>query len=131
VDIALDDDDLPDVPYLLTGLDLVVQRIECRMNRFFGEWFLDRTVGLPLVEWVTTKAPDREAVLSRIEQEIREIPGVVRTENALAKLENRLLSIQMDVITQAGTVTLSSLLDPDDPAGGAAPWALYYTSGPI
>ena len=37
-------------PGIVTGVDEVIQRLITRLNREFGEWFLDVSVGLPFYQ---------------------------------------------------------------------------------
>lgn len=133
VDIGLDPDtdDLPDLPELITGLDLIQQLIASTVRFFLGEWFLDERVGLPLVEWITTKAPDVQAILARLEQDIRTIPGVVRTEDGIAILTGRTISCTMTVITRSGDATTVSILQDADGLRNGSPFAVYFRSNRI
>ena len=133
VDIGLDPatGDLPDVPVLITGLDLIEQLIASTMNLFLGEWYLDERVGLPFVEWITEKAPDVAAIVARIEIEIGKIPGVRRTERAVGVLEGRTVRVEMVVITDAGDATQVSILQDTSGLRNGSPFAVYFRSNRI
>lgn len=110
IDVGLDSDgDLPAVPRMLTGIDLVAQRIRVRLQRGTGEWFLDPSVGLPLIDWRQQKPPQVSAILLRLQQEIRSIPGVVSTAKFQGTHEPlvRRLTITGEVtVEDEGTLTV-------------------------
>lgn len=124
VDLGLDPvtGDLPRVPTLITGLDLILQRIRLRLNRGQGEWFLDLDAGLPLLAWRTQKPPNLPSISSTIQAEIDSIPGVQRTQNFTATFNDvtRQLTVSGEVVTDAGEVTrvtvLSSRTEPTNAA---------------
>ncbi len=131
VDIGLVDDDLPDVPVLITGLALIEQLIASTVNLFLGEWYLDERVGLPIVEWVTEKAPDVPAIVARLELEVGKIPGVRRTERAVGVLEGRTIRVELVVVTDAGDTTQLSILQDTTGLRNGSPFALYFRSNRI
>lgn len=100
--------DLPEISRLCTGLDLIQQRIRLRLNRGVGEYFLDPVnVGLPLIEWREQKPPQLGAIQRRIEDEIRQVPGVVRTQDFVATHDAgaRRVTVTGNVIVDTGEVT--------------------------
>jgi hypothetical protein len=82
IDTLLDDTgDLAVPTRLLTGIELVQQRIRRRLRRGSGEWFLDPDgTGLPLLAWRQQKPPQISAIVARLQDEIRAVPGVIATQ---------------------------------------------------
>jgi hypothetical protein len=98
--------DLPEVSRFITGIELVEQRIRLRLSRGLGEWFLDPDgTGLPLLEWRNQRPPDIPGILNRVQQEIRQIPGVTATKGFQGTHEARRLTISGDVFVATGSVT--------------------------
>lgn len=103
VDVRLDDGgDLPAVSEMVTGIDLIAQRIRIRLHRGTGEWFLDPSLGLPLLDWRQQKPPQVSQILVALQREIRLIPGVVSTQNFQGTHEPllRRLTITGDVLVE-------------------------------
>jgi len=73
--------DFPDRSRTVVKLELVLQRIGVRLRRGTNEWFLDPSVGLPLVDWAEQRAPDVQAIGSVVRREIETTPGVVRVDD--------------------------------------------------
>jgi hypothetical protein len=91
---------------LVTGADLVAQRIKQRLWWFGGEWFLNVDGGLPWFGEVLTKAPDRSRVESLLLREIKGVPGVDRIESFSVDYDNsdRRLSVEFRVRTVDGEI---------------------------
>lgn len=49
--------DLPDVGQEITGLDLIVQRVQVALGIHRGEYFRDPSIGVPWADIVTQKPP--------------------------------------------------------------------------
>ncbi len=62
----------------ITGAEEIVQRIIQRLRTFRGEWFLDRSVGLPYYQDILIKNPNVETVQGLFRQAILKTPGVTR-----------------------------------------------------
>jgi len=63
---------------LVTGAELVLQRVRIRLGTHFGEVLLNQFVGLPFEAWRATKPLDLEAAGAVILAEIGSTPGVIR-----------------------------------------------------
>ena len=103
------DGDIPAVSRLVTGIDLTMQRVRRRLDRFLGDWLLDSSVGLPYFEWSQQKPPQTQAIGARIRAEIERTTGVSRVTNWTATLDRatRSLSFGGDVLTVDGDATLT------------------------
>jgi hypothetical protein len=79
----------------VTGADEVAQRIRQRWKTVFGEWFLDRTIGVPWFTKVFEKSGESaRAILIR---ETNETPGVKET-----------LSFVLDINKQTRSASVSA-----------------------
>lgn len=138
VDMFLDPvtGDFPDISRLTTGIELIEQRIRLRLYRGTGEWFLDPAgTGLPLIAWRQMKPPVVSEIVARIQAEIRDIPGVARTENWQGTHDPaaRSLTVSGDVVAADGAVTSTVVIAPTDVARNSFVFQIFFTrgSGPV
>lgn len=134
IDVGLDENgDIPEVPRMITGIALVAQRIRRRLQRGTGEWFLDPSLGLPLLEWRQQKPPQVEQILVRLQQEIRLIPGVVSTSNFQGVHDPlaRRLTISGDVTVEEEGVLSVVVMGSQDVARNTMHFSLHFYSGTI
>jgi len=105
-DILLDstgDIDLTDGQLTLTtGLVATKQRLSQRLSLFAGEWFLDRTRGIPYIEQVFVKQPNPVVIDAVFKNEILSDPAVLE----LTKFE-----LDLEVATRVLTITFSAITD--------------------
>lgn len=73
--------DLPVFPVHISGVDLIVQRMTIRLQRFLGEWILDTSVGLPYLEFIQTRPLDIPGITAVLLAEIATTPGVLRVDD--------------------------------------------------
>lgn len=111
VDIALterhdlqlaDDGDL----VLLDGAARVAQQIKITLLAFLGEWFLDTGFGVPYLEHVLVKGPQRALLESIFRSRIAEVPGVLRVRSIELFIDHpqRLLAVAFEAETRFGRV---------------------------
>ncbi|HEX5201307.1 MAG TPA: hypothetical protein VFW27_15350, partial [Actinoplanes sp.] len=136
LDAYIDPDtgDLPAIARFTTGIELIQQRIRRRLRRGVGEWFLDpQGTGLPLIEWRERKPPDIRGIVGRVQQEIREVPGVVATANfeGVHDPAARRLTVSGDVIVDTGEVTAVVVTGVTEQAHNAMVFGVYFSSGRI
>lgn len=60
------------------GADEVVQRLRQRLRTFFGEWFLDTSLGIPYFQEILKKKPQQGVVDAILKKEIVNTPGVIK-----------------------------------------------------
>lgn len=102
-DIRLDSTgDLPDVGALLTGAELVAQRIQIRLLTWLGEWSLDKSEGIDWRTVTTTKPFPLDLVVTLLRREIDTTPGVLRTA---------IISATFDADTQAAAISYDATCD--------------------
>lgn len=62
---------------LVTGVDLIVQRLRQRLWFFMGEWYLAINEGVPYYQEILRKGVTRERVESALKRAIVTTPGVL------------------------------------------------------
>lgn len=126
--------DLPEASRLITGLDLIQQRIRRRLLRGTGEYFLDPVnVGLPLIAWRNTKPPNVALIVARIQAEILDVPGVISTANFVGVHDAAAhrLTISGDVLANDGAVTAVVVTGLTAGARNTMSFGVYFASGNI
>lgn len=127
-DLLRDDDgDIPIRAQLVSGPVDIRQRVQLRLRRFLGEWFLDLELGLPFLDWLQQKPLDVGAVVARIREEIELVEGVVGTQDFSSSLNEGERSVTItgefviapDVIEQ---ITITS-----DPTTLGMPFSIFYS----
>ncbi len=100
VDVGLGSDgDLPGVIRFVSGLDLIVQRVERRLRTFRGEYFADVRVGLPFFDWIQQKPPAVDSIGAVLRKEIETTPGVIRVEDWTGGFD-----VDTRTLTYSGTI---------------------------
>lgn len=95
-DLALD---LMGATRLIGGAQRVRQQVEITLRAFFGEWFLDTSFGVPYLEEILTKSPDRASIEAVLRSRIVDVPGVTAV---------RRLDLEMDRTARALRVTFEA-----------------------
>lgn len=80
MDVGLEDGDLPAFCRFIQGEDETIQRLRLRMLQHRGDWILDRSAGLPYLDWGQLRSPPLEQIRAAIQVEIETCPGVERVE---------------------------------------------------
>lgn len=95
---------------LVDGLDYIRQKLQIRLQFFYGEWFLDTTQGIKYFDEIFIKNPTLSRVQSILKAAITDTPGV----NELLKMEcsidnaRRKLLVTFTVNTTYGNTTMST-----------------------
>jgi hypothetical protein len=94
-------------PILVYGVDGVRQLCQITIAMFRGEWFLNRTVGIPYYEndYVSATVAllenkfDRDKVTSTYARELLKVPGVGKVNSLSVAFDNktRILSVSFEV----------------------------------
>lgn len=95
---------------LVDGAESVKQEAEILLKTFLGEWFLDITVGIPYLEVILVKNPDRAQIESILRAKLKEIDTIqsVPTVEIRVDRQNRTGQINLpDMVTDEGLVTAS------------------------
>ncbi len=93
-------------------VDLVVQKLRQRLKFFFGEWFLDRSEGIPYFQELLGKRPDPARIDAILKTEILDVPGVIELEEFETDFtgSSREASIRFTVNTEDGPVTIEETI---------------------
>ena len=91
---------------LTTGQTAIAQRLSQRLRLFFGEWFLDKTRGVPWIQQVFVKNPNATIVDAVIKREIIAEPAVreIQTFELDLNTSTRLLTVTFRVLTSEGEI---------------------------
>jgi hypothetical protein len=91
---------------LVDGAERTAQQIKVTLLAFLGEWFLDESFGVPYLESVLVKAPDRAQLEAIFRARIADVPGVRRVQRLelLIDREHRTLAVDFDANTDAGLI---------------------------
>ncbi|USE78978.1 hypothetical protein NDR89_20290 [Cupriavidus gilardii] len=97
---------------LIDGAERIAQQIKVTLLTFLGEWFLDITVGVPYLEQVLVKAPDRAALEAIFRSRIAAVPGVrlVRRIDLQIDHQGRALAVDFEVDSDEGLIARRYLL---------------------
>lgn len=109
VDLMLVDNDLPHTLRLVSGPDLIVQRVQRRLLRYLGEYFLDTSAGLPYVEWGQRKPPPLNEIAAKLRREIEGVPGVVRVTalDATYSVETETVTVNGDADIEGDSIGIT------------------------
>ncbi|VFR81287.1 FIG00696879: hypothetical protein [plant metagenome] len=97
---------------LRDGADRVAQQVKVTLLTFLGEWFLDVDFGVPYLEKVHIKAPQRAELEAIFRARIADVPGVLRVASLNIEIDRqqRLCSITAGVDTAEGRAVRVSIL---------------------
>src|SRR5690606_18024423 len=99
---------------LLDGAERIAQQIKVTLLTFLGEWFLDTDFGVPYLEQVLIKAPQRAQLEAVFRARIADVPGVRGVRRLDLQIERALrrLRVEFEAETDEGIVTLQFVLLP-------------------
>lgn len=91
---------------LVDGAERIAQQIKVTLLAFLGEWFLDETFGVPYLDAVLVKSPDRAQLEAIFRARIAAVPGVtlVRRIDLLVDRAGRTLDVDFEADTTEGLV---------------------------
>ena len=96
-DIAIEDDTI----VLVDGLEAIAQDVQCRLQTFLGEWFLDKRIGVPYFEKILGQKPRLSVIKAIFRQAILLTPGVLGINDLSVAYDGT--SRRMDVTFRANT----------------------------
>lgn len=98
--------DIPLYATLATGDAVTIQRVRRRLKTFRGEWMLDKSTGLPFIEWSQQKPPDVNGQGAIVLLAITTTPGVELVEDFEAVFDspNRRVVFTARIVLESGTV---------------------------
>lgn len=91
---------------LVSGANLVAQRIKVTLLTFLGEWFIDTTIGIPYLEQVLVKPADKTKIENIFRKKILSVSGVkkVQSVDTLINRSERVLEVKFVVETSETVV---------------------------
>jgi len=69
----------------ISGPEYTAQKIRQRFRLLLGEWFLDKTKGVPWFQSVLVKNPNLELIKSLFRDELLRVPGIVGVKQVEAQ----------------------------------------------
>lgn len=93
---------------LVSGSDAVAERLRVRLHAYLGEWFLDRTFGLPWYDGEMLGAANNRLISPLIRREILKDPEVEAVLEFAVSPRGRQLSITATVRTSGGDALILS-----------------------
>lgn len=105
---------------MITGRDLVAQRLRLRFQQFRGEWILDQQTGVPYVEWAGQKL-HKQVVGALLRNEAETCPGVKQVLSiTVTGTSSRRCTVAIEVLYDDGTQAALAF-DTADVLGAALP----------
>lgn len=103
IDFLLDSaGDLPVVTRMGSGVAVIEQRLELRLRRHLGEWFLNTTLGLPFIRWMESRPAPMAEIAALVRREISTCPGVLAVDSFESAIDT------------AGAVTITAAIRTED-----------------
>jgi len=89
---------------LVEASDQINQAIRQALGTFFGEWFLNNTVGVPYFQQIFVPSPNLDLVQANLLNAIQNVPGVVQIQSFAFDYgaSNRSLDVSISVMTTNG-----------------------------
>ena len=97
---------------LTKGIDGIVQHLKQRLRFFYGEWFLDKTKGVPYIQQILRKNPEPVIVDSILKRAILETPGVLELLEFSIEIINvsRELKLKFKARAKEGEINFSEVI---------------------
>lgn len=78
----------------------IAQDIVQRLKTFFGEWFLDNSIGVPYFQQILVKNPDFGKIDALLQDTILATPGVIQLNSFQSTLSATLRQLQVTFSAQ-------------------------------
>lgn len=101
--------DLAFPPYIVRGPDAVLQKIRQRFKFFRGEWFLDQNLGVPYLQSIFVKGPNRVLIDAIFNEVLSGTPGVASVASFSSSLDlpSRTLTVNFQLTLVDGTTVVA------------------------
>lgn len=98
--------------YLVSEREYLLQKISIVLQFFFGEWYLDTSVGLPLYQILFVKKPDVATIDAMIKKAILDIDGVTELSSYSSRYDSttREFFVETEIKTIYGDITATETL---------------------
>lgn len=96
----------------IEAAERVQQQIKVTLLAFLGEWFLDITFGVPYLEAIMVKGPDRAQIEAILRASIADVPGVSSVRRLSIEIDRpqRQLAVNFEAATDFGIVARHILM---------------------
>lgn len=100
-DLAIDDSGLITV---FDGAERVAQQVRVTLKTFLGEWFLDTSFGVPYLDSIFVKTPNRAEIEAIFRARIADVPGVEKITSMTLQIDReiRMLRVAFEIETSLG-----------------------------
>lgn len=101
---------------IVSGTDVVAQRLRLRLGLWLGEWFLNALVGVPWPQWIGSK-PDLKTIESVLRRAITTAPGIASLDVFSLSLDgaSRALNVSFRATAVTGEVIDVTDFQPGSP----------------
>ena len=90
-----------------TGVEAILNVVANALRTLQGEIQLNTTLGVPYFETILQiQSPDESVWEGYMIQEAEKVQGVIRVNEMRSKIENNVLTYEMEILTEYGTGTL-------------------------
>lgn len=91
-----------------TGVDAVLNIVQNALRTLKGEIQLDTTLGVPYFETILQiQSPNVSVWEGYMISEAKKVDGVTRVNSMRSKIENNILTYEMEILTKYGTGTIT------------------------
>lgn len=89
---------------LATDQDQIAQAVREALGTFFGEWFLDTTIGVPWLQQILVSNPNLDTIQALLLNAVFNVPGVANINQFEFGFTpgNRNLSVTIAIVTTNG-----------------------------
>jgi hypothetical protein len=91
---------------LVSGSSRMRQLVEQSLLMHFGEWFLDRDAGVDYQGVILKKSVSESAIQTNVSRVLDGIKGVRGHEVKSVSIEDRGVTMAIDVVTLSGTISI-------------------------
>jgi len=107
-DLAIENNQL----VLFEGIDEITQLVCQRLKTFYGEWFLDTSIGIPYFQVILEKNPNPSTIEAIFVKEIIETDGIIELTSIVLDIDDSLrhLAIDCNMISTDGVIEFSTII---------------------
>jgi hypothetical protein len=117
LDVEIIAGDLPERTRIITGNDVVLQRLSRRLQTHLGEFLADKTVGVPWADWLAVRRFDIDTATAWLRASIETCPGVVRLDDWVGVRDGDTATFTGTVVVSDGSAALT-VTNMGDPGSG-------------
>lgn len=103
LDVQITAGDLPERTRIITGNEVILQRLGRRLQTHLGEYLSDSSVGVPWADWLSVRRFDVDAAAAWLRAAIETCPGVVRLDDWTGVRDGDSATFTGSVVTSDGS----------------------------